>query len=447
MKNIIQDSSRVFIGTDVPDVYQNPFGANKVYGVVKPINEDEVIKAVQFANAQNMPIIARGANTGAAGSQIPVVGGELIIDVSLMNKVVEVDLETMTLTVEPGITLENVQKIADEHGLMYAPDPASKMSSIGGNVSTNAGGMRAIKYGATRENVRGLHVVLADGSKLALGGKTIKDASGYDLLDLFIGSEGTLGITTQVSLKLVPKPKFNKSMVLAFNDPFTATDTVIEILKTGILPAALELFDRESIKFSESFLNKKFISQTGEAYILLTVDGNELTNINNSLDLIHQIGDKKAIEQIFLNEKEAVEAWQMRDSILYGIMNATYFEMLDEVVPINKFADMIRYTKELETKHGIRVLNFGHSGDGNIHTIMMKDALSDDVWQAKRHAFLDDLYKEVYRLGGLISAEHGVGYFKREHFLKMTNQDNIHVMKLIKKALDPKNLLNPGKVF
>lgn len=447
MKNIIKDSTRVFIGADVPDSYQNPFGPNKVYGVVKPVNETEVIEIVKFADKENMPMIARGANTGAAGSQVPVIGGELIVDLSLMNQVVEMDIETMTLTVEPGITLEQVQKVADEYGLMYAPDPASKMSSIGGNVATNAGGMRAIKYGATRENVRGLDVILADGKKLVLGGKTIKDASGYDLLDLFIGSEGTLGITTKIMLKLVSKPKYNKSMVIAFEDPFDATDTVIEILKAGLVPAALELFDRESIKFSESYLNKAFISKKGSAYILLTLDGNNLDNIEASLEKIQTIASQKSLEQIILNASEAKDAWLMRDSILYGIMNATYFEMLDEVVPINKFADMIRYTKELETKHSIRVLNFGHSGDGNIHTIMMKDDLSEDVWQAKRSAFLDELYDEVYRLGGLISAEHGVGYFKKEHFMKKTPAHNLEVMRTIKKALDPKNLLNPGKVF
>ncbi|MFA7417759.1 MAG: FAD-binding oxidoreductase [Acholeplasma sp.] len=447
MQNIIKDSNRLFIGSDVPDTYQNPLGENKVYGVVKPVNESEVIASVKFANEHNIPMIARGANTGAAGSQVPINGGELIIDLSLMNKVIDIDIETMTLTVEPGILLETVQKLADEHGLMYAPDPASKTSSIGGNVATNAGGMRAIKYGATRQNVRGLTVVLADGTTLELGGKTIKDASGYDLLDLFIGSEGTLGVTTKVMLKLIPKPKYEKSMVLAFDDAFTATDTVIDILKSGFIPAALELFDRESIKFSESYLNRKFISRKGHAYILLTIDGNNLEHIHQTLEKIGNIADGKVVDQIELNTDEAKAAWLMRDSILYGIMQTTYFEMLDEVVPINKFGQMIRYTKELEQKHGIRVLNFGHSGDGNIHTIIMKDDLTDEQWQTKRQAFLDDLYDEVYRLGGLISAEHGVGYFKKEHFMKKTHPNNIQVMRTIKNALDPKNLLNPNKVF
>jgi len=447
MENIIKDSSRLFLGDQVPDSYQNPFVSNKVFGVVKPVSEDEVVACVKYANEHNIPMIARGANTGAAGNQIPIIGGELIIDLSLMNKVIEIDLETMTLTVEAGITLETVQRIANEHGFMYAPDPASKQSTIGGNVSTNAGGMRAIKYGATRENVRGLNTVLADGRLLKLGGKTIKDASGYDLLDLFIGSEGTLGITTQVMLKLIKKPKFEQSMVIAFNDPFDATDTVINILKAGYIPSAIELFDRASIHFSEAHLKKDFISQQGEAYILLTVDDNHKDQIESTLAGIEQIAQEKALEIIALNEKEAVDAWAMRDAILYGIMSATYFEMLDEVVPINKFADMIRYTKTLEKKHGIRVLNFGHAGDGNIHTIIMKDDLTDDVWQVKRQAFLDDLYDEVYRLGGLISAEHGVGFFKKEHFLKKTNNNNIDVMRSIKQALDPKSLLNPGKVF
>lgn len=446
MTDIIKDLKRLFIGNDVPSDYQNPNTNFKVHSVVKPITEEEVIQVVNYANEHNLVIITRGGNTGVAGSQTPFLGNEIIMDLSLMNKVIELDKETMTLTVEPGITIETVQKYALDNGLMYAPDPASKQSTIGGNVSTNAGGMRAVKYGTTRQSIRGLDVVLMNGTKLVLGSKNIKDSSGYNLKDLFIGSEGTLGIITKVMLKLVPKPLYNVTTLLAFDDEVIATETVINILAKGHIPTALEFFDKESMGYSEKLLNKKFISQKGNAYLLVTVDGNDLNTLNTTINQIHAISSR-AVEKLILTDEEAVDAWVMRDYILYGLYATTKFEMLDEVVPINQFAEIIKYTKTLEKKYNIKVLNFGHSGDGNVHTIMIRDNYTDETWPAVRQGFLDDLYQEIYRLGGLISAEHGIGVYKQEHFLKNTPKANLDAMRAIKQALDPKNLLNPGKVF
>ena len=340
MTDIIKDSNRLFIGNDVPTDYQNPNSNLKVHSVVKPLTEEEVIEVVKYANEHNLVIITRGGNTGVAGSQTPFLGNEIIIDLSLMNKVIELDKETMTLTVEPGITIETVQKYALDHGLMYAPDPASKQSTIGGNVSTNAGGMRAVKYGTTRQSIRSLEIVLMNGSKLVLGSKNIKDSSGYNLKDLFIGSEGTLGIITKVMLKLIPKPLYNVTTLLAFDDEVIATETVINILAKGHIPTALEFFDKESMKYSEKLLNKKFITQKGNAYLLVTVDGNDLNTLNNTLNQIHDISSG-AVEKLILTDEEAVDAWVMRDYILYGLYATTKFEMLDEVVPINQFAEII----------------------------------------------------------------------------------------------------------
>lgn len=446
MKKIIRDLNRVFIGSEVPSDYQNPLSKDKVHSVVKPINENEIIDVIKYANEHNLVVVTRGSNTGVAGSQTPFIGNEIIIDFSLMNQVIELDRETMTLTVEPGIHLETVQKYASEHGLLYAPDPASKDSTIGGNVSTNAGGMRAVKYGTTRNSIRGLEVILMDGSKLVLGSKTIKDSSGYDLKDLFIGSEGTLGIITKVMLKVIPKPQYNITTLLAFEDESIATETVIKILSKGYIPTALEFFDKESIHYSEKLLNKPFISNKGTAYLLLTVDGNNHDYVNQEISQIHEIANQ-AVDKLVLKEQEAVETWVMRDSILLGLYATTKFEMLDEVVPINQVAELIKYTKALGNKHNLKVLNFGHSGDGNVHTIMIRDNYSDEAWPLVRKAFLDDLYTEIYRLGGLISAEHGIGIYKQEHFLIHTPKANVEAMRAIKKALDPKNLLNPGKIF
>jgi len=451
MKKIINDSARLLFENDIPKDYLADIYVRNIaqpLAVAKPINEDEVVALVKYANENNIVMIVRGAATGAVGSQVPVIGGELIIDLSLMNKILNFDEETLTLTVEAGASLESVQKAVNEKGYFYAPDPGAKVSTIGGNIATNAGGMRAVKYGTTRDFVRAMTVVLANGEKVELGSLNIKSSAGYDLKNLFIGSEGTLGITTKVKLKVVPKPKFHQSMVIAFDSVLDATDNVLEILKRGFAPTALELFERTAIQYSENFLNTKFNSQKGNAYLQVTLDGNDEAFLNRSINDIAALVKDSAEEIIlFKNEEEETHAWRLRDHILYALMNLTQFIMLDEVVPINKFGEMIRYTKELQEKHGITVTNFGHAGDGNIHTIMLRENLDDATWAKKSVEFLDDLYDKVKSLGGLISAEHGVGYTKKDYFLKLTDENLINVMRAVKKSIDPKGLLNPGKVF
>lgn len=450
MHHLIKDTNRVFIGDQIPEKYlidNNVKNVNRPKAVFLPLNEDEVVEIVKYAHTNDIKMICRGAGTGAVGSQVPVLGDEFIIDLSLMNQIKSLDEETLTLTVGPGVLLEEVQKYVENKGYFYPPDPGSKMSTIGGNVSTNAGGMRALKYGTTRNYVRSMNVVLSDGTKVKLGGLTIKDSSGYDLKDLFIGSEGTLGIITEIQLKIIPKPKHQKSMILAFNNVVEATDTVLSILKNGFMPTALELLEKEAVLYSESFLKQKFPSQVGNAYILATIDGNDLKEIESTILGIKQLVEKQVIEFIILDEADEKLAWMIRDNILYALYALTQFEMLDEVVPINQFGKMIRYTKELQEKHKIEVLNFGHAGDGNIHTIILKKDYSDETWKVKRVEFLDDLYDKVKELGGLVSAEHGIGYTKKSYFLKITDSNKIEIMRAIKNALDPKNLLNPTKVF
>lgn len=451
MINIIKDKSRILFNKDITDNYKGDMYVNIIkdlYAVVKPINQEEISQIMKFAYDNDIKVIVRGGGTGAVGSQIPINGNELIVDVSLMDKIIGFDNETLTLTVEPGVTLGAVQEYVTSLGYFYPPDPGSKVSTIGGNVSTNAGGMRAVKYGTTRNYVRSLDVVLANGEKTTVGGLTIKDSTGYDLKDLFIGSEGTLGVITQIKLKVLPKPLYNRTTILAFSDVFKATKSVMEILKNGFMPTALELFEKDTIEYSENFLNEKFLSQKGNAYVLLTLDGNNIESIDDDIHLISKLVHKDTEEILILNEDEdEVHTWNLRDHILYALMNLTRFEMLDEVVPINKFADMISFTKELQEKYNIRITNFGHAGDGNIHTILMQGDLDNETWVTKKTALLNDLYDKVKELGGLPSAEHGIGYVKKSQFLRNVDPVKLQVMKLIKKALDDKNILNPGKIF
>lgn len=451
LRDIIQDKDRLFIENEVPEAYTTDYSYKnvaKVYAVALPETAQEVVELVKYAKDQGLSIIARGAGTGVAGSQVPINGGELIIDVHRMNQIIELDEETMTLTVEPGVLLKDIQEFVESKGYFYPPDPGSKHSTIGGNVATNAGGMRAVKYGTTRDYVRELDVVLPEGEQVTLGSLNIKSSSGYDLKNLFIGSEGTLGITTKIKLKVLPLPKYARSVLLAFNSLEDATNGVLTILKNGIEPTALELFERSTIEYSEQFTGLKLQSQKGEAYVLMTIDSNEEATISQKVDQVKGRLAEIAVEIVPLTTKEEEEkAWSLRDNILVALMQFTQYEMLDEVVPINRFAEMISYTKELQDKHGLKVLNFGHAGDGNIHTVLMKEDLDDATWQAKRKALLDDLYKKVAELGGLPSAEHGIGVIKKPYLEKMRNPIELDLMRKIKQAIDPEGRLNPGKLF
>ncbi|GAB2324491.1 FAD-binding oxidoreductase [Alkalibacterium sp. m-11] len=450
LDSIITDSTRLFIGDAVPETYyKDTYVKNikPVHAVALPVTHKEVQALVQFAIDKDLKILARGAGTGVAGAQVPLEGNELIIDVHLMDTITELDEETLTLTVEPGVLVGDIHTYVESKGYFYPPDPASKHSTIGGNVATNAGGLRAVKYGTTRQYVREMTVVLPSGESMTLGSKNIKDSSGYDLKDLFIGSEGTLGITTQIKLKLIPLPKASLSILLAFDTVQEATDATLAILTSGADPSGVELFERQALRYAEQNLGYPLKSQVGEAYLLMTLDGNDAADLTVRAELVEQIAKETALESHVLTEEEAAKNWALRDNILLGLTVFTEFELLDEVVPINKFAELIESTKAMQEKHGLNVLNFGHAGDGNVHTLLMKDDLSEEEWTRRRAALLKDLYQKVADLGGLPSAEHGIGIVKKEYMASMTDDINLKYMRAIKQVFDPDNRLNPGKVF
>ncbi|RDW15442.1 FAD-binding oxidoreductase [Oceanobacillus chungangensis] len=450
IETIIGDPVRLLLGDKISDAYKQDIYVPKVadvHAVALAKTTDEVRKLVNYAIEQDLKIIARGAGTGVAGAQVPIHGNELIIDVSQMKQIVGFDEATMTLTVEPGVLLSEIQEYVESRGYFYPPDPGSKHSTIGGNVATNAGGMRAVKYGTTRDYVRAIEVVLPTGETVELGSLNIKSSSGYDLKNLLIGSEGTLGIITQIKLKVLPLPKYKQSVLLAFDSVTSATDGVLTILANGIDPTALELFERGTIVYSETFTKQLLPLQTGEAYVLMTLDGNEMATVTSRADVVKQLLQSKAIAVLALDVEQEKLAWKLRDHILVALMEFTEFEMLDEVVPINRFAEMISYTKELQGKHGISVINFGHAGDGNIHTVLMREGLDQETWIAKREALLTDLYEKVAALGGLPSAEHGIGIIKKSYFEKMIHPVELNLMRKVKNAIDPDNRLNPGKLL
>lgn len=451
IQRIINDPERLYLGDKVPEaLLHDPIMGrfNSVFGWAFPISHEEVVELVAFAIQEDLKIIGRGANTGVAGAQTPMTKDELIIDMSKMNNILELDEKTFTLTVEPGVLLGDIHTYVESRGYFYPPDPASKHSSIGGNVATNAGGLRAVKYGTTRDYVKQMKVVLATGETMDLGSLNIKSSSGYDMLNLFIGSEGTLGITTQINLKLLPLPKYTYSILMAFEDVMKATQATLVLLNSGSDPSEIEIFEKDAAFYATKLLNYSLPTDKGNAYLLVEIDGDDKEALNIRLNTILDSVSSLSLESIpLLDREEALKVKKIRDNILIGLMEYTQYEMLDEVVPIDKFATLVAYTKELEKKHELSVLNFGHAGDGNVHTVLMKNELDDKTWKTRRKALLDDLYTKVSELGGLPSAEHGIGIVKKEYLEKMLPATNINYMRKIKAVFDPENRLNPNKVI
>lgn len=450
LEDIITDQDRLFVGEDVPAEYltdQYIQDIKPIHAVALAETHEEVVELVKYAEHEGLTVVPRGAATSVAGAHVPVAGNELIIDLHRMNKIVDLDEETFTLTVEPGVLLSEIHTYLESRGYFYPPDPASKHSSIGGNVSTNAGGLRAVKYGTTRDFVKAMTVVLISGETLELGSLNVKNSSGYDLIDLFIGSEGTLGITTEIKLHFLPLPELKETVLISFEDVSKAAAATIAILASGADVAELELFERDAVVYAEQHLGYPLQLQDGQAYLLAVVDGNDRAELEVRANLVLEAAEPFALQVLPLEGEEADRAKLLRDNILIGLMEFTQYDMLDEVVPINKFAELIDYTKHLQDKHGINVLNFGHAGDGNVHTILMREDLSAEEWAIRRTALLDDLYAKVHELGGLPAGEHGIGYSKRDYLIKMTDDVNIKYMRKIKAAFDPENRLNPGKLF
>ncbi|GIM30130.1 2-hydroxy-acid oxidase [Clostridium polyendosporum] len=449
--NIIHDKDRVRFGKNIEEKYLSD-GLKRVKGVadilVFPLTTEEVSDVMKFAYENNISVTPRGAGTGLVGATISTTCG-IILDLSLMNKIVELDEDNLTITVEPGILLKNLQAYVEERELFYPPDPGEKDASIGGNISTNAGGMRAVKYGVTRDYVRGLEVVLANGDIMNLGGKVIKDSSGLDLKDLIIGSEGTLAIVTKAILKLIPKPKKSISALISFESLHKGIDAVIKIIKKNANPTAIEFVEKDVIQNAEKYLNLKFPDIKGQAFLLLTFDGDEELEIESNYNKVREVTlESGAIDFILLNKKEDIDrTWQIRGALVTAIEAVSEQEPIDIVVPINKTADFISYTKVAEKKFGIKIKSFGHAGDGNVHLCVIRDGMEEEEWNEKSHLLLKALYNKGKELQGLPSGEHGIGLNKKPYFLEVTDRVNIEYMRKIKKVFDEKGILNPNKLY
>lgn len=442
---------RVFIGEEINEDFSHDElgGISKMPDVlVEPLSTDEVSKIMKYSYENNIPVTPRGQGTGLVGGSVPIYGG-IMINLSKMNRILEVDEENLTLTLEPGVLLMEIGKYVEERDLFYPPDPGEKSATIGGNINTNAGGMRAVKYGVTRDYVRGLEVVLPNGEVLEIGGKVVKNSSGYSIKDLIVGSEGTLCIVTKATLKLLPLPKKAISLLVPFPDLDKAIETVPKIIKSKSIPTAVEFMQRDVIIAAEEFLGKKFPDNTSNAYLLLTFDGNSKDEIENSYEKIAHICIEEGALDVYISEtQERQESiWSARGAFLEAIKSSTTeMDECDVVVPRNKVAEFVKYTHELENKFNIRIKSFGHAGDGNLHIYILKDDLSQKVWDKKLKDVMECMYKKSIELNGQVSGEHGIGYAKKMYLDESLGNEYMSLIKNIKSAFDPKNILNPGKV-
>lgn len=450
-------SEHVFEGEEInPDYAKDEmpiYGTNMPELAVQPRSTEEVAKIVKICYENNIPVTPRGAGTGLAGGAVPICGG-VLIDLSKMNRILSYDMENFVVNIEAGVLLNDLAEDCTSRGMLYPPDPGEKFACVGGNVATNAGGMRAVKYGTTRDYVRAMTVVLPTGEITKLGATVSKTSSGYSLLNLMIGSEGTLGIITELTLKIIPAPKEVASLIIPYEDLNTALSTVPKFKMAHMNPQAIEFMEREIVLASERYVGKAVFPQELEgveigAYLLVTLDGNSREEVDalveQAAELVLEAG---ALDVLVADTPSKIkDAWAARSSFLEAIMEET--KLLDEcdvVVPVNKIAAYLDFVNKAGEECGLTIKSFGHAGDGNLHIYQCSNDLTEEVFKERVEKFFEIIYKEATDCGGLVSGEHGIGSGKIKYLIDSVGDTNMALMEGIKKVFDPKMILNPGKV-
>lgn len=426
-----------------------------IYGLYRPEavllaqSAEEISAVMRHCNARRIAVTPRGAGTGLCGGCVATAGG-IVLSTERMKRVLEVDGKNMTATVEPGVLLMEFPKALEGTGLFYPPDPGEKTATMGGNAMTNAGGMRAVRYGVTRDYVLGMEVVLASGEILTLGGKNVKTSSGYSLLDLMVGSEGTLGILTKLTVKLIPEPGANVSLLIPFADLESCIGAVPAVLGCGCEPTAVEFMEREVIACAEEYLGKQFPDSSADAYLLVRLDGESREGLKAGMerltDLALRIGAKDVLLADTEERKESI--WNARGAFLEAIKNSTSeMDECDVVVPRERIPAFVRRSVAVGREAGVRVCSFGHAGDGNLHIYVCRDDMESQAWEAAVRQVMERLYEAARSLGGEVSGEHGIGHAKRRFLRESLGETQLALMRGIKNVFDPNAILNPGKVI
>lgn len=418
--------------------------------VMQPTTNEEVQQVVKYASDHKLPLVPRGNSTGLMGANLTVHGG-ISLDMVKMNKILEYEPESLTMTVQAGIRLKDIEEFLADKPLTYVPAPAMHWATIGGNVATNAGGLKAVKYGVTREHIRALRVVLTNGKLYRFGSKSVKSSSGYSMKDLMIGAEGTLGVVTEVTVKLMPRAKTIINALIPFPSLNDAIKSVPAILASGVVPTTVEFMGRKILNLWESYSGKEFPVKDGNGFIIIGLDAFTEGEVKAELDQIAKTTAAfKAGEIVVLDagSEQAKLIWSAREQLLLAIQKSTpKMDEVDVSVPINKIPDVLERIQELEDELGMRIPNFGHAGDGNLHIYICSDEMTDEEFIKNRDTVISELYKTAKAVDGNISGEHGVGYARESYFDDFYGKDYTDLLRSVKKLLDPNGVINPDKIF
>lgn len=415
--------------------------------VIAPRNTKEVAEIAKICNEYRIPIVPRGSGTNLCAGTCPVEGG-IVLLFNHMNRILEIDEENLTATVQPGVVTLDLTKAVEEKGLFYPPDPGSmKISTIGGNISENSGGLRGLKYGVTRDYVLGLEVVLANGDVIRTGGKLAKDVAGYDLTRLFVGSEGTLGIVTEATLKLIPMPEAKQTMLALYQDLEAAARSVSKIIANKIIPVTLEFLDQPTLEVVEDFARIGLPTDV-KAVLLIEQDGPKEVVERDMKKMADICRAEQAVSvQLARSEEEAEALRTARRTALSALARLKPTTILeDATVPRSEIAKMVKAINEIAEKYQLKICTFGHAGDGNLHPTCPTDARNREEMERVERAF-EEIFAKAIELGGTITGEHGVGVMKAPYLEWKLGPAGIAAMKAVKQALDPNNIMNPGKVF
>ena len=456
MKAIV-GPERFFMGEAISEDYcrdEMPiYGKSRPEVVCEVETTEEVAALMKLCNENHIPVTPRGAGTGLVGGAVPLAGG-LVICTKRMNRILSYDMKNLCVHTQVGVLLQDLAADAAAHGLFYPPDPGEKTATVGGNVSTNAGGMRAVKYGVTRDYVLAMTVVLPSGEILHLGKTVCKTSSGYSLLHLMIGSEGTLGIITELTLKLIPAPKCDVSLILPFTELPVAIASVPMLKLAGLDPQSIEFMDADIIASSAAFTGNRIfpVEVGGEpvgACILVTLVGNNDDELMLKMESLGEVAEEAGAMDVLVVDTPSLkrEVWAARSSFLTAIEADTkLMDEMDVVVPVDRIADFLLYVRETGAEYGLRIRNFGHAGDGNLHIYCCSNTMSREEFLEKNRLVMDKCYEKCAEFGGQVSGEHAIGHAKKRYLRESAGETAVDLMSQIKKVFDPNLILNPGKV-
>jgi len=419
--------------------------------VIKPSSSEEISAILKICNQFKIPVTPRAAGTGLSGGALPHLGG-VLLSIERLNKIIDIDERNLQVVTECGVITEVLQDAVKAKGLFYPPDPSSRGSCmIGGNISENSGGPKAVKYGVVKDYVMNLEVVLPSGEIIWTGANVLKNATGYNLTQLIVGSEGTLGIVTKAVLKLIPLPKYDLLMLVPFNDPVKACAAVSAIFMGGYTPSALEFMERDALEFTMRFVDNCIVrlDEDVQAHLLIEVDGNNVDVLMKDIEGISELVTQFDCGEILFAEdaQQKAELWKLRRRVAEAVKANSIYKEEDTVVPRAELPLLLKGVKEIGKKYGFHSVCYGHAGDGNLHVNIIKGQLTNEQWNGSLKKGIVEIFQLVKTLGGTISGEHGIGLVQKEYLPIVFNETQLFLMKQIKKIFDPNNILNAGKIF